>query len=334
MFRDSKYDHPADPYLMEALKRSTVMMRDGYYDLAKIMEGQRAIHGDMPEGTPLTIDGVELDYMSPDIALRTGNFIDEVGDSLQEHLARANTLEAQREILLLGIRDMLVSATFDDIHPKQATAVISSIQELFNVYSETDQPMSRELLNVRNDIHYYSRIGFDGLDAVDGLMRQLQDEQGIDPSRQMATPGALAWRLRMQTNPARTDQRSFHDTRDLCEDACPIFTAMLEPYEDVLPTDVGVDMLGLVLRTAEQVGDQEIRTHAPGKLRAANDDAPANTQALLMHPLVKMRTRAILNTVFQKYPEAALTPQGIMDASLEIEELLAKEASRNEQRGR
>lgn len=327
MLRDVHREHPSDPLLVQAWQKSAEAMLLGQQAHAMLMRAATERLGPQPEGKIISFSNDEVEvkqpYMNPASIELIGQFLKDMREPIARQLTEATTLEAQRDVLLHTMRAMLVVATFDHIHPRQAGLVIDTVTQLFDQYHLHDEAISRPMLDARNEVLFYAQIAHDSLLGINGLLQQKQLRDGVTIETIAQTPYGLAYQRYMDTHKIRTAGEEI-DTDAIKRETREIFHEILGPYLEVLPQSLGVEVVGLTLRTAQQVADDAMHTghvRLGGRI-SANDNAPSDAGSVMMNPLVRRRAYPILRTLFAQHPNAAESPEATLEAAQTLEILL------------
>lgn len=350
MLYDAKDYHPADAGLAAALRNSftqALSETDYVYHLMRAAEAERP---GMIGGESITDPSHRpYKFIPPEQVLVMRETLDKSFDAILEDVAKAATLEEQESLLLETMSDTLNTAQLSGAHSQTAVTLMASIELAFTEYRQHGASMSRELINVGNSIKYYAGICYETIACSEALILPLQQREIEATSHYAPDPYSLAMLRRERAMPRLADAPAMVHDESLVMEAKQVYLDMIEPYLDVLPRPLNVQMMGLILRCTERVaprvvGDEEMaRAKAKFRINTPANDEPlpctlvgANARAtleLLEHPLIRRRVRSILGQVFLQHTETAESPTHTMEASMALEEALVREESRLE-RGR
>ena len=340
MLQDATSSHPADPLLANALRRSSMLMREESEFMFRLMSQAAAENPDFQGGELIRLsDGQEFQFVKPNKIKDTADTIDIACTSLCESLTKAATLEEQESILLSGMREVMDHGLLFSGSPRTAHSAIATIVLAFEEYSKSGEQRSRMLLDMKNNLQYYARICYDTLECTSALLQNLPDNRLPGSSHYASSFYGVASLRYSKTHPhvAGGDQIADPGT-DLHGQAIQVLGETLEPYLDVLPMPVSTDMFGLILRCSEQVADRVYKENPPklGQFRRvhfANDNGPQDSEIILDDPLIRLRVKTILGQLFARYPDAAASAENMAEASLALEELLVRDQQLHEQGG-
>jgi hypothetical protein len=351
MMYDATEHVPAEPLLANALKQSVALTLEEGERVQGLMEGVRADHGNLAQGTLLVVgdEAPYLFYLAPEILQQNREIIEAIGNELADSLAKAGTAEQQEAELLAAMREMLDISLMYGGNPQAVHTFLATIDGIFEEYEKAGEPMSETLEDMHERISYYGGIVSDALVASEALLVRYQRHEDIPEEKMLRTPYALAFKRDLQRNPVviGTPERVDKE-RDICNEADTILYEMTKDYYETLPFHPRIDMLALVLRCSERLHDIEahkLRARHERIYNIANDNdlsaeggapplsvptgnIPINEVALFDDPMVRRRTKQLLGQVFLKHPDASESPKALMEAVCSLEDVLMLEERR------
>ncbi|OYW12996.1 MAG: hypothetical protein B7X02_03025, partial [Rhodospirillales bacterium 12-54-5] len=220
-------------------------------------------YGELPDKNPVKMHfpngkTVVYPYMKPEFVDEIGRFLSLYSETLVHEVEKAASLEAQRDVFIDHMRIIVNCIAFTGLHPAQGICVLETMDKAFDKYREHDEPMSRELLNMRNDVRFYLRICYDSIECMEGLVKSLPEVKQSHWRSDAQTPYAAARLQYAKAHPvsALHDETNSTETQDeLYDMARVLFCEAIAPYRSSLPEKLSADMLGIILRCAEYHGE-------------------------------------------------------------------------------
>lgn len=337
MLQDVSNHHPAEPLLAQALRRSVTLMQEESQTLLTIMRAAEEKYPHL-KGGERVLDGNDqrFEFVPVRTCEATVDFVESCGNLLAEELAKAPSAEAQEQLILEAMREVLDMTLLHQAHPRMALCYMATLELAFDEYAACGESKSPELKGMRNNVKFYKRICTDALEASEGILYNMQPQYGLDHGYYVPDPYSLAALRAAQTRPREVKEGDEPGNGgEYCEEAEQIFRDMLTPYASALPQQVSSDMLGLILRCTEKMSEFEQRYQRPRWNMAANDnddERDVDASDLLGDPLLRRKVIPVLNTLFLECPEAGKDAQHAAEAALRLDELLIDQEKKYEQR--